>query len=108
MTGTKEMDGLRVLMALTNNWDLKQVNNDIYEENGETRRYVVSDLGATFGRTGNPFVRSKSNLRDYRRTKFLQSVQAEYVDFHLNSRPFFLTVFHFPNYIERTRMQGIV
>jgi hypothetical protein len=108
MKGTKEMDGLRVLMALINNWDLKQVNNDIYEETGEPERYVVSDLGATFGRTGNSFVRSKSNLADYRRSKFVQKVEAEHVDFHMNSRPFVLSVFHLPNYIQRTRMQKIV
>ena len=40
-------------MALINNWDLKEVNNAIYEEKGEGPRYVVSDLGATFGETGN-------------------------------------------------------
>ena len=67
--GTKELNGLRIMMALINNWDLKEINNAIYEEKGEGRRYVVSDLGATFGETGNPLTRSKSNLKDYRGTK---------------------------------------
>lgn len=107
-TGTREMNGLRVLMALINNWDLKRSNNAIYEERGEPARYVVSDLGATFGRTGDIFTRSKSNLQDYRQTKFIQRVEAEDVDFHLSSRPFFLSVFYFPNYIKRTKMQSIV
>ena len=31
-------------MSLLNNWDLKEVNNSIYEVNGE-RRYLVSDAG---------------------------------------------------------------
>lgn len=107
LEGTKELDGLRIMMALVNNWDLKQINNAIYQEKGEPTRYAVGDLGATFGRTGNPFVRSKSNLRDYRGTKFIQKVKPEEVDFFLSSRPFFLTVFDVPNYVTRTRMQGV-
>jgi len=105
--GTKELDGLKIMMALMNNWDLKEVNNAIYEEPGEKPRYVISDLGATFGRTGNPLVRSKDNLRDYRRTKFIQKVKPEEVDFFLSSRPFFLTAVDVPNYVTRTKMQSI-
>ena len=56
---TRTMNGLRIMMALVNNWDLKDVNNQIYEV-GAQRRYVVTDLGATFGNTGNTFTRSKS------------------------------------------------
>ena len=105
--GTKEFSGLKVMMALINNWDLKEVNNAIYQEKGEEPRYVISDLGATFGRTGNPLVRSKNNLRDYARTKFIQKVKPEEVDFHMSSRPFFLTAVDVPNYVTRTRMQDI-
>jgi hypothetical protein len=105
--GSKEFDGLRIMMALLNNWDLKEVNNAIYEETGEEPRYVISDLGATFGKTGNPLVRSKSNLRDYRATKFIQKARSEDVDFYLSSRSFFLTVFDLPNYITRTKMQRV-
>ena len=105
--GTKELNGLKVMMALMNNWDLKEVNNAIYQEQGEEPRYVISDLGATFGRTGNPLVRSKNNLRDYARTKFIQKVKPEGVDFHMSSRPFFLTAIDVPNYVTRTKMQDI-
>jgi hypothetical protein len=49
--GSRELNGLRIMMALVNNWDLKEVNNVVYEVDGE-QRYVVSDLGATFGKTG--------------------------------------------------------
>ena len=45
-TGTRELNGLRALMAVINNWDLKDVNNAIYQAGGE-RVYMVSDLGAT-------------------------------------------------------------
>ena len=48
-TGTRELNGLKVMMALINNWDLKDENNGIYEEEGE-RIYMVSDLGPVLGR----------------------------------------------------------
>ena len=105
---TKELDGLKIMMALTNNWDLKEVNNAIYNEKGEGVRYVVSDLGATFGRTGNPQTRSKSNLREYVASKFIHEVKPDHVDFNLSSRPFFLTAIDVPNYAKRTKMQSIV
>ena len=59
--GTREFQGLKVLMALINNWDLKEDNNKIVQpskksggDKSETI-YYVSDLGATFGKTGSPF-----------------------------------------------------
>jgi hypothetical protein len=107
-TGTKELNGLRVMMALTNNWDLKESNNAIYDEKGEGSRYVVSDLGATFGETGNTVTRSKSNPGDYSDSKFIQKVTAQHVDFVLSSRPLFITAIDIPNYASRTHMQNIV
>ena len=96
------------MMALINNWDLKEINNAIYDEKGEGPRYVVSDLGATFGETGNTVARSKSNPDDYSESKFIQKVTPEHVDFVLSSRPFFLTAVDVPNYATRTHMQDIV
>lgn len=58
-SGTKELQGLKVLMALINNWDLKEDNNKIIQpskKSGGDRNetiYYVSDLGATFGKTGS-------------------------------------------------------
>ena len=104
--GKQEMNGLRVMMALINNWDLKSVNNSIYEIGGERRR-VVSDLGATFGNTGSPFTRSKSSPEDYARSKFIAKSNREFVDFVMHSRPFFLAAFDLPNYRERTGMEKI-
>jgi hypothetical protein len=105
--GTKELNGLRIMMALINNWDLKEINNAIYET-GEGPRYVVSDLGASFGKTGNSITRSKNNSGDYSGTRFIQKVTPEHVDFFLSSRPFVLSVFNVPNYATRTHMQDIV
>jgi hypothetical protein len=50
---TKQFHGLVVAQLILNNWDLKTVNNKIYEAPGETivprRRYMVRDLGASLG-----------------------------------------------------------
>jgi hypothetical protein len=105
--GTRELDGLRIMMAFINNWDLKEINNDIYAEKGGGSRYVVSDLGASFGETGNSITRSKSNPGDYSDTEFIQKVTPEHVDFFLSSRPFFLTAVDVPNYVTRTHMQDV-
>jgi len=102
----QEFSGLRVMMALLNNWDLKELNNTIEETEGE-RRYLVTDLGATFGRTGSPSTRSKSVLKDYARSKFIKKSNSEFVDFVMHSRPFFLSVFNLPNYLARARMEKI-
>jgi hypothetical protein len=47
--GTKEFDGLRLMMAFINNWDLKDENNILITDNGKTYM-VVSDLGSSFGK----------------------------------------------------------
>jgi hypothetical protein len=108
LVGTKELNGLKIMMALMNNWDLKEINNAIYEGSGGETHYAVSDLGATFGQTGSALVRSRSSLRDYRGTRFIQKVKREQVDFYLSSRPFVLTAFDVPYYVTRTRMQTVV
>jgi hypothetical protein len=95
------------MMALVNNWDLKEVNNAVYGEKGQGSRYVISDLGASFGETGNSITRSKSNLEDYAGTEFIQKVTPEHVDFFLSSRPFFPTAVDVPNYLTRTKMQDV-
>ncbi|MBC7930993.1 MAG: hypothetical protein H7Z38_10570 [Rubrivivax sp.] len=68
-TGTRELQGLKVLMALMNNWDLKDENNVILQEGGDLR-YAISDLGATFGKGGGlgplwKLTRSRNNPEDY-------------------------------------------
>ena len=81
----RELNGLRVMMSLLNNWDLKEVNNSIYEVNGE-RRYLVSDAGATLGNTGNPMTRSKSEPKGYANSKFIGKAEPDFVDFVLHAR----------------------
>src|ERR1035437_7614079 len=100
---TKEFNGLRVMMAFVNNWDLKTNNNQVEEVDGE-RRCVVTDMGATFGKTGNAFGRSKSVEKDYANSDFIRKVTPEYVDFVMHSRPFFMSAINVSNERTRSRM----
>ncbi|HYK88707.1 MAG TPA: hypothetical protein VE398_08050 [Acidobacteriota bacterium] len=93
--GTRQINGLRVMMALMNNWDLKDENNAIYrikhsgDSAGSEEIYMVSDLGASFGTTGItwPLSKSKGNLESYSRSKFTRRMGPDYVDFCIPSRP---------------------
>lgn len=106
--GTRELDGLKVLMALVNNWDLKQDNNAIAvdKRSGELR-YFVHDLGATLGRTGGKFDRTKNNIDDFERSQFIDRIGTDLVDFHMGSRPPWWFWFHLPYWQERTRISTI-
>jgi hypothetical protein len=105
---TRELDGLRVMMALIDNWDLKAVNNKIYSEKDLERRYVASDEGASFGRTGGVSTRTKGNLKDYQEAKFIDHVDGDHVDFVMATRPLPLFApFELPNYVSRTKLEGV-
>ena len=93
-------------MSLVNNWDLDQKNNSIDAMDGE-RRYVVSDVGASFGNTGNMLTRSKSAPREYADSTFIENPTSALVDFVLHSRPFFLSAVNVSYYRDRTRMEQI-
>ena len=105
--GRREFNGLRMMMALINNWDLKDANNRVFDTAGGGE-YGITDLGATFGRTGNSITRSKGVPKDYAGTRFIDEVTPTHVDFVMQSRPFFPLVFHLPRYRSRTRMESIV
>jgi hypothetical protein len=106
--GTREFNGLRVMMALVNNWDLKAVNNAATGLATGDGQYGITDLGATLGRTGNSLSRSKGVLKDYQDSQFIDKVTPAYVDFGMHSRPFFFSVLNFRNYAFRTRMECVV
>lgn len=79
--GTREFKGLRVMMALINNWDLKDSNNAILRTRGEAQ-YVVSDLGSSFGKLPvasapilNRFGRSVNDPVDYHNSTFIHGVE---------------------------------
>jgi len=110
LTDTRELNGLKVMMALINNWDLKDDNNALYGgKNSIEQVYIVSDLGASFGTTGLsfPFGRSKGNLNSYVHSKFIGKTSPEYVDFCTPSRPALIYAFGLPNFLHRVRLDGI-
>jgi len=86
---TRELNGLRVLMAVLNNWDLKDVNNGIVANKDGNEIYLVKDLGASFGT--DHLVRShavaKGNLISYDASKFITKRNAQTVDFGTPGRP---------------------
>lgn len=106
-TGTKEFNGLRVMMALINNWDLKEINNAVYVEKNGERHYMVSDVDASFARTGNYFTRTRGVEEKYAESKFVRKVTPEYVDLVMSSRPFLLSAIDVPNYLTRTKMENV-
>jgi hypothetical protein len=91
--GNREFNGLKVMMVLLANYDTRLDNNQIYvarnTETGELEaRYVVNDIGATFGRVGGlGGKRVKNSLEDYRASKFVVSVENGMVNFDYNTKP---------------------
>lgn len=88
--GTPEYQGLKIMMAMINNWDLKDSNNEIIQTNGELR-YVISDLGATFGHASTTplfwrLTRSRNNPSKYTNAKFLEKVKGDRVVLHFGGK----------------------
>jgi hypothetical protein len=92
--GTKEFKGLVVLMGLLNNWDLKDENNKILSVKGRDGqnelRYIISDLGATFGKTGGGITHSRNEPENYSKSKFVEGVQGGKVRFAYGGKDKFL------------------
>jgi len=119
--GTRELNGLRVMMAVLNDWDLKDENNSIYVErsskgkkqNGTSdnteRIYLVSDVGASFGTAGRVRKSSiaKGNLSSFERSKFIGNVTDDYVDFYVPSRESWVLLVDPKEYVERLRLRWI-
>jgi hypothetical protein len=112
-TGTREWNGLRVLMALINNWDLKDSNNAVYRQKDSGPDtpliYLASDLGASFGADGRnwPAWKAKGNIEAYSRSKFIGKVTADYVDFKVPGRPALICLADPHSFIHRMRMRWI-
>jgi hypothetical protein len=106
--GSREWNGLRVLMALIGNWDLKDVNNSVYRE-GLQSVYMVSDLGASFGSAGVswPISRAKDNLTSYSHSKFIRRIGPDTIDFEVPARPAFVRIVDPRAYFERIRLEHL-
>jgi len=85
--GTNELQGLKVLMALINNWDIQNHNNNILlvtdEATGEKEaRYFDTDLGASFGKEGRFIGHTRNRPDQYvADTKFITGVDHGLVRF---------------------------
>jgi hypothetical protein len=112
---TREFNGLRVLMALMNNWDLKDSNNAIYQAKHDDggadleQIYTVSDLGATFGTSGFTLSMdaSRGNLNEYKHSKFISNHGRGYVDFAAPGRPTLIETFNLPVFVHRIDLRWI-
>jgi hypothetical protein len=89
--GTREFQGLKVMMILLNNWDIKDTNNKVLAVRNESTgrdelRYIISDLGATFGKTGSFITRSRNKPEDFVEAEFIDELKGNYVDFHYSGK----------------------
>ncbi|MFL6373057.1 MAG: hypothetical protein ACJ73D_00170 [Pyrinomonadaceae bacterium] len=82
---TPQMKGLMMMMAFINNWDMKSANNKVFHTSG-LDEYVISDLGATFGKTGSNSLpiffrigRSRNDPKGYAKTKLVSGVTEDKV-----------------------------
>jgi len=87
--GTREWNGLRVMMALIRNWDLHGDNNAIFEDDSGRQIYAVTDLGTAFGSPGKRYssAGSKGNLKLFRKGRLLAKVKGDYVDLNFPAMP---------------------
>ena len=88
--GTRELSGLMILMTMINNWDLGGTRNmTVLEAPGPNDapelRYLVSDLGAAFGRMDKSAIirqRNKWSLVDFEKQPFIDRVANGSLDLH--------------------------
>ena len=108
-TGTRAWNGLRVMMALINNWDLKDSNNSDYRDGDSVKIYLVSDLGASFGTSSAhwPLWKAKGNLDSYSHSKFIRSSTPTTVSFYVPGRPAFYWMVWPRNYCMRLHLRWI-
>jgi len=87
--GTREMNGLLVLMAMLGNSDLKDAQNVIYHLaepfEGAARWYVARDLGQSFGRTG-VIDAPRGDPQIFEQTPFIIGMRGRYVRFDWHGR----------------------
>ena len=89
--GTKELSGLVILNAMLNNWDAKNVNNNVlgmYDADGQTVKewYIVADWGGTFGKMGGFTSHNKWDLDAFQKQAFLDGVSGGQVKLHYSGK----------------------
>ena len=104
---TRELNGLKTMMVLLNNWDTFKKNNRVLrvKDTGESR-YTVTDVGATLGAVGGFGAhRSKNNVNDFSRSRFVSKAKNGNVKYDYNLKPkgFGLISLIYPPYYFRQR-----
>ena len=89
--GSHEFQGLKIMMLLINNWDMKDANNKILVARSETSDtpellYIISDLGGSLGKTGGVISRSRNKPDDFVKANFIGGVKNNVVDFHYGGK----------------------
>lgn len=91
--GTNEFEGLKIMMAMFNNWDLKDENNVILQD-GDALYYVISDLGASFGKlaknSSSRSGRSVNKPEHYAGSTFIKQVQGGIIEFDYRGKAEYL------------------
>jgi len=90
--GTKQFQGLKIMMAFLNNWDMKEANNVILKK-GDQLHYAISDLGVSFGKTGNNGLpifwrigRSRNDPEHYAEAEFIKQMKDGKITFNFNGK----------------------
>ncbi len=90
--GTREFQGLKIMMAFLNNWDMKEDNNVILRR-GDRLEYAISDLGVSFGKTGNKGLpifwrigRSRNSPKEYSEAEFIKNFKDGKINFNFNGK----------------------
>lgn len=94
--GTNELQGLKIMMVFLTNWDLLDLQNKVLRvNNGGTveHQFIISDLGATFGKLGNnnlPFFfrlgRKTNDPGTWYEAGFVKGVEAGMIDFDFKGK----------------------
>jgi hypothetical protein len=103
---TRELNGLKTMMVLVGNWDTFKKNNKVlHDKDTNEARYTVTDLGASMGKAaGIGAGRSKNNVRDYTRARFVKKVDGDNVKFSYDLHPKklgLLSVFYPPYFVRQ-------
>jgi len=84
-----EFRGLKILMVMINNWDMKDDNNQILASKDDASaplRYIISDLGGRFGKTRGVISRSRNKPSDYVKATFIEKVNGDVIDFNYGGK----------------------
>jgi len=94
--GTNELQGLKIMMVFLTNWDLLDLQNKVLrvDNNGAVEHhFIISDLGATFGKVGNnnlPFFfrlgRKTNDPGTWYEAGFVNKVEDGMIDFSFKGK----------------------